>query len=197
MCYVWNATLCMHLWYCAWRNWNSSFIRSRVSRTVNLKDWPGCKGTCTGKMKERMRWWLRWWHTDIWRAHVHAHVYACMCTWVCACVFSSRTETMHCVSIYMIRHMCHIWASVHVSLCVWLCVRACVCALGKGRKKSQDESEREGHFPFPHIIKLCPLSLFSSASNDSASIPPLPHPSLPFSPLPPFRISILFTLLDC
>lgn len=31
----------IYLWYWVWRNWNSSLMRSRVSRTVNLKDWPG------------------------------------------------------------------------------------------------------------------------------------------------------------
>lgn len=29
-----------HLWYCAWRNWNSSLMRSSDSGMVNLKGWP-------------------------------------------------------------------------------------------------------------------------------------------------------------
>lgn len=41
-----------YLWYWAWRNWNSSLMRSSVSRTVNLKDWPGCRGTCPEGEKE-------------------------------------------------------------------------------------------------------------------------------------------------
>lgn len=31
-----------HLWYCACRNWNSSLIRSQISKTENLKGCPGC-----------------------------------------------------------------------------------------------------------------------------------------------------------
>lgn len=79
---------------------------------------------------------------------------------------------MDCVCMwYVCRCMCNL---VHYTFyCVWECV--CVCQrVRQGEKKSQDESEREGHFPFPHIIKPCPLTLFSSFSNDSASFSPLP-----------------------
>lgn len=49
------ACLCViHLWYCAWRNWNSSLMRSSDSGMVNLKGWPGA-------------WW------GAWQTHTHTY----------------------------------------------------------------------------------------------------------------------------
>lgn len=37
-----------HLWYCAWRNWNSSLMRSQISKIENLKGWPDWSGVWRG-----------------------------------------------------------------------------------------------------------------------------------------------------
>lgn len=40
MCVCAWKSFCLHLWYCAWRNWNSSLMRSQESEVVNLRGWP-------------------------------------------------------------------------------------------------------------------------------------------------------------
>lgn len=50
----------IHLWYCAWRNWNSSLMRSSDSGMVNLKGWPGA-------------WWGVWRVRARANTHTHTH----------------------------------------------------------------------------------------------------------------------------
>lgn len=51
--------VCLYLWYCAWRNWNSSLIRSQESEVVNFSC---CEEACRKQSKtislkkERLGW---------------------------------------------------------------------------------------------------------------------------------------------
>lgn len=148
----------VYLWYWAWRNWNSSLMRSRVSRTVNLKDWPGCKGTCRGEKRKLKEWMNRNWdlHLLIQRDVKH-------CLWVQVCVNLHVTHTH--------THI-HRWAKL------WMCVYATWYKAEKKRKEAWWKCE-ERSLPLPtHHKASSSASLFSSY-NDSAFLPSSLPPSLP------------------
>lgn len=44
--FVCMKMLTAYLWYCAWRNWNSSLMRSQESEVVNLRGWLDWEDAC-------------------------------------------------------------------------------------------------------------------------------------------------------
>lgn len=52
MCVCAHKNFCLHLWYCAWRNWNSSLILSQESEVVNFSC---CDEACQKQIKTHKR----------------------------------------------------------------------------------------------------------------------------------------------
>lgn len=52
MCVCAWKSFCLHLWYCAWRNWNSSLILSQESEVVNFSC---CDEACQREKHKRRK----------------------------------------------------------------------------------------------------------------------------------------------